>query len=48
MIVQELSHHEYLRCQLRREFPEADEETLNDTLEGMTNLPEMLGAVSRS
>ena len=48
MVVQELSHHEYLRRQLQREFPEADEETLNDTLEGMTNLTEVLAAVLRS
>ena len=48
MIARELSHHEHLRRQLQREFPDADEETLNDTLEGMTNLPEMLAAVLRS
>jgi hypothetical protein len=48
VIIQELCHHEHLRGQLQVEFPEADEETLNDTLEGITNLPEMLAAVLRS
>ncbi len=44
----ELSHHQYLRDKLQEEFPDADEETLRDTLEGMTNLTDMLGAVLRS
>ena len=47
-LMHELSHHEYLRQRLEREFPDADEETLADTLEGLTNLNEMLGAVVRS
>jgi Siphovirus Gp157 len=48
VIIQELSHHEYLRRQLQCEFPDADEEVLNDTLAGITNLPDMLVAVLRS
>ncbi len=47
-LLHELSHHQYLRNKLESEFPDADEETLRDTLEGMTNLTEMLGAVLRS
>ncbi len=33
----EFTHHQYLRARLEAEFPDADEETLGDTLEGMTN-----------
>ena len=47
-VIQELTHHQYLRVQLEAEFPDADEETLLDTLEGMTNLTEMLAEVLRS
>ena len=47
-LLHELSHHQYLRDKLGAEFPDADEETLRDTLEGMTNLTEMVGAVLRS
>ncbi len=47
-LIHELSHHQYLRDKLQEEFPDADEETLRDTLEGMTNLTDMLGAVLRS
>ena len=47
-LLQELSHHQYLRERLEAEFPDADEETLHDTLEGMTNLTEMLAEVLRS
>ena len=43
-----LAHHRYLRERLEAEFPDADEETLRDTVAGMTNLPEMLAAVVRS
>ena len=35
-LAHELAHHQYLREQLAVQFPEADEETLLDTLEGMT------------
>jgi len=44
----ELTHHEYLRERLEAEFPDVDEETLRDTLEGMTNLTDMLAEVLRS
>ena len=47
-LLQELSHHQYLRERLEVEFPAADEDTLRDTLEGMTNLTEMLAEVVRS
>ncbi len=47
-IERELCHHRYLRERLEEEFPDADEETLHDTLEGMTNLTEMLAEVVRS
>jgi hypothetical protein len=44
----ELATHQYLRQQLSEQFREADEETLLDTLEGLTNLNDMLAAVVRS
>ena len=47
-LVHELTYHEHLREQIKNEFPDIDEETLADTLEGLTNLNEMLGAVIRS
>ncbi len=47
-LIQELTYHRYLRERLEAAFPEADEETLIDTLEGMSNLPEMLAEVLRS
>ncbi len=47
-LMHELTYHDYLREQIRNEFPDIDEETLADTLEGLTNLDEMLGAVVRS
>lgn len=37
-----------LREKLRAEFPEVDDQTLQDTLEGLTDLPDMLAAVLRS
>ena len=45
---QQLAHHEYLREQLAKRFPDADEETLYDTLEGMTDLTDMLAELIRS
>jgi hypothetical protein len=44
----ELAHHEYLLERLRKDFPDADEETLLDTASGETNLTDMLGVVLRS
>ena len=48
VIAHELAQYEYLRSQVQREFPDVDEETLNDTLAGITDLPEMIAAVLRS
>ena len=47
-VLHELTHHRYLRERLEATFPDADEETLRDTLEGLSNLPEMIAAVVRS
>ena len=47
-LLRELAHHQYLRNQLATQFPDADEETLLDTLEGMTDLNGMIAAVARS
>ncbi len=47
-LLNELAHHTYLRERLAAEFPDAEEETLVDTLEGMTELREMLAALARS
>ena len=47
-LVRELTHHQYLRARLEEAFPDADEETLADTLEGLSNLPDMLAEVCRS
>ena len=47
-LVHELTYHEHLREQIRNEYPDIYEETLADTVEGLTNLNEMLGAVVRS
>ena len=44
----ELHHHEYLRQKLAEEFPDIDDDTLMDTLEGLTNLHEKLAAIVRS
>ena len=47
-ILRELTHHQYLRERLVADFPDADEETLSNTLEGLTNLSDMLAEVLRS
>ena len=47
-LVHSLAEHQYLRERLQAEFPEADEETLRDTLEGLSLLPEALAAIVRS
>lgn len=43
-----LNQHQQLREQLKAEFPETDDETLRDTVEGLSRLPDMLAAVLRS
>jgi hypothetical protein len=43
-----LSQHESLLEQVRAEFPDTDEEALRDTVEGLTNLPEVLARILRS
>lgn len=43
-----LTHHQYLRERLQVAFPDADDETLRDTLEGMTNLTDSLAELLRS
>jgi len=45
---QEITHYEYLRDQLAAQYPEADEETLLDTLEGITDLHEAISTVMRA
>ena len=47
-LILELQLHEYLQEKLVEEFTDIDEETLNDTLEGLTSLHEKLAAVIRS
>lgn len=47
-IMLELQLHEYLRERVSSDFPDIDEETLADTLEGLTSLHEKLCAVIRS
>ena len=44
----EFQQHQFLRERLKAEFPEADDETLRDTVEGLSRLPEMLAAILRS
>ncbi len=47
-VLHELTHHRYLRERLEAAFPDADEETLMDTLEGMTSLTDLLAELLRS
>jgi hypothetical protein len=47
-LIHHLAEYEYLREQLQAEYCEADEEMLQDTLEGMTSLPEALASIVRS
>ena len=48
-LVRSLAEHAYLREHLLAEYREAiDDETLRDTLEGISSLPEALAAVVRS
>jgi hypothetical protein len=43
-----LSHHQYLLERLRAEFPDADEETLADTVEGLSDLDDAIAVIVRS
>ncbi len=47
-VFHQLTHHRYLRERLEAAFPDADEETLMDTLEGMTSLTDSLADLLRS
>jgi Siphovirus Gp157 len=47
-VFMDLKQHELLRQQLMVEFPTIDDETLRDTVEGLTNLPELLARILRS
>ncbi len=47
-VLYELTHRQYLRERLEAAFPDADEETLRDTLEGMTSLTDSLAELLRS
>ena len=44
----EVATHLLLRERLREAFPEADDDDLQDSLDGMTNLAEMLAEIVRS
>ncbi|MEK9643911.1 MAG: siphovirus Gp157 family protein [Alphaproteobacteria bacterium] len=43
-----LAHHTHLLERLRAEFPDADEETLSDTVEGLSDLDDVIAAIVRS
>ena len=43
-----ITHYQFVREQLAVQFPDADDETLRDTVAGLTDLPEVLAAVVRS
>lgn len=47
-IERELTIHRHLRERLREEFPEADDDALHDTLDGLTNLQDQLAGLVRS
>jgi hypothetical protein len=44
----ELSAHEELKVRLKEQFPEADDQTLLDTLEGETSLVEVINRIAES
>jgi hypothetical protein len=48
ILINSLAEHEYLREHLLAEYREIDDETLRDTLEGISSLPEALAAVVRT
>ena len=43
-----LSHYSYVLERLRQDFPDADEETLLDTVEGLSDLDEVIAEIVRS
>jgi len=47
-LLNELTTYEFLRERLKQDFPDTEEECLLDTLEGMTDLHEMLSELLRS
>ena len=47
-VIHEAEIYRLLHEQLVAEFPDADDETLRDTLEGLSSLPEVLAALVRS
>lgn len=47
-IMSQLAAHLYLKSRLIEDFPDLDEETLADTLEGLSDLNECLGVLVRS
>ena len=47
LLIHHLAEHQYLREQLQAEYLEADEDTLRDTLEGLSSLPEAIANVIR-
>jgi len=47
-LAHELQQHQYLRDQLKSQFPEADDDLLRDTVEGLTRLTDVLAAILRS
>ena len=48
LITTEVSKYQLFRQRLLADFPSTDDETLRDTLEGITDLHEMIAAVIRS
>jgi Siphovirus Gp157 len=47
-LLQALATHDVLKDALRSAFPDVDDQTLRDTLEGISDLPEMVATVVRS
>jgi hypothetical protein len=47
-VSRELAEHRALRAELKTIFSDIDDETLRDTLEGISSLPEALAAVMRA
>jgi hypothetical protein len=47
-LLTELQRYQLVRERLVQDFPDTDDETIRDTLEGITNLHEMIAAVIRS